>query len=68
MNTEREPTDWERAPQSTGYSFEGTMERLRFATARSSSGRGPSTRLTPSFWILIVAGATAVVVVAAVFG
>ncbi len=64
----REPTPWESAPQSSGLTFEGSIERLRFLSGKGRDGAGRHrTRLTLGFKLTLFILAAAVIGLAAVF-
>ena len=63
-----EPTDWEKAPQSNGFTFEGTIERLRYAASSPRGSSRVNTRLTLGFKVLIAGAVCCVLVIAAIWG
>ncbi|MFZ9629403.1 MAG: hypothetical protein ACO3C1_08640 [Ilumatobacteraceae bacterium] len=61
---EREPLDWENAPQSSGLTFEGAVDRLRFAASTPKSGARHQTRITLGFRLTLIVGAIALIALA----
>jgi hypothetical protein len=58
----REPLDWEKAPQSSGLTFEGSVDRLRFAASTPKSGRRPQPQITTGFKVTLWIAAIGIVV------
>jgi hypothetical protein len=61
---EREPLDWEKAPQSSGLTFEGAVDRLRFAASTPKSGARRRTQITLGFRLTLIIGAIALIALA----
>ena len=45
----REPLDWDKTPQSSGLTFEGSVDRLRFAASTPKSNRRAPSQITTGF-------------------
>ena len=58
----REPLDWEKNPQSSGLTFEGSVDRLRFAASTPKSGRRPPPQITTGFKVTLWVGAIGIIV------
>ena len=58
----REPLDWEKSPQSSGLTFEGSVDRLRFAASIPKSGRRPPPQITTGFKVTLWVGAIGIIV------
>ncbi len=59
----REPLDWEKNPQSSGLTFEGSVDRLRFAASTPHSDRRPPSQITTGFKVMLGVGVIGIVVV-----
>ena len=49
----REPLDWENTPQSSGLTFEGSVDRLRFAASTPKSNRRAPSQITTGFKVTL---------------
>ena len=58
----REPLDWENTPQSSGLTFEGSVDRLRFAASTPKSNRRAPSQITTKFKATLWVGAIGIVV------
>jgi len=58
----REPLEWEKNPQSGGLTFEGSVDRLRFAASTPKSGRRVPPQITTGFKVMLWAGAIGIIV------
>ena len=45
----REPLDWEKNPQSSGLTFEGSVDRLRFAASTPKGSRRSPSQISTGF-------------------
>jgi hypothetical protein len=58
----REPLDWEKNSQSSGLTFEGSVERLRFAASAPKSRRRSPPQITTGFKVTLWVGAIGIIV------
>ena len=64
---QREPTPWELAPKSSGFTFEGSVDRIRFLSGKGAeNARHTRTRLTVGFKLVLFFGVAVVIFLAAV--
>ncbi len=57
----REPLDCEKSPQSSGLTFEGSVDRLRFAASAPRGNRRPPPQITTGFRVMLWVGAIGIV-------
>lgn len=58
----REPLDWEKNPQSSGLTFEGSVDRLRFAASTPKGSRRSPSQISTGFKVMLWVGAIGIVV------